>query len=43
MVGRYFAMDRDNRWERVKKGYDLMVSGKGEKFNSASEALAHFL
>ncbi len=29
-IGRYFAMDRDNRWERVKKAYDLMVNGKGE-------------
>jgi len=31
MVGRYFAMDRDNRWERVKKAYDVMVNGIGEK------------
>jgi len=29
-VGRYFAMDRDNRWERVKKAYDLLVNGKGQ-------------
>ena len=29
-VGRYYAMDRDNRWERVKKAYDLMVKGEGE-------------
>ena len=29
-VGRYFAMDRDNRWERVKKAYDVMVNGIGE-------------
>jgi 2,3-bisphosphoglycerate-independent phosphoglycerate mutase len=29
-VGRYFAMDRDNRWERVKLAYDLMVNGEGE-------------
>lgn len=28
-VGRYYAMDRDNRWARVKKAYDLLVSGKG--------------
>lgn len=31
VIGRYFAMDRDNRWERVQKAYDLIVSGKGNK------------
>lgn len=30
VVGRYYAMDRDKRWERVKKAYDLMVNGNGE-------------
>lgn len=30
LVGRYYAMDRDNRWERVKQAYDLMVHGVGE-------------
>jgi 2,3-bisphosphoglycerate-independent phosphoglycerate mutase len=39
VVGRYFAMDRDNRWERVRKAYDVMVKGIGEQFFSASEAL----
>jgi 2,3-bisphosphoglycerate-independent phosphoglycerate mutase len=29
-IGRYYAMDRDNRWERVKLAYDLMVNGMGE-------------
>jgi len=29
-IGRYYAMDRDNRWERVKKAYDLLVSGQGK-------------
>ena len=29
-IGRYYAMDRDNRWERVKLAYDLMVKGQGE-------------
>ncbi|WP_114782887.1 2,3-bisphosphoglycerate-independent phosphoglycerate mutase [Botryobacter ruber] len=29
VVGRYYAMDRDNRWERVKLAYDLMVHGTG--------------
>lgn len=31
LVGRYYTMDRDKRWERVKVGYDLMVNGLGEK------------
>jgi 2,3-bisphosphoglycerate-independent phosphoglycerate mutase len=30
VIGRYYAMDRDNRWERVKKAYDLLVNGEGE-------------
>ncbi|PRY14935.1 phosphoglycerate mutase [Pontibacter ummariensis] len=30
IVGRYYAMDRDNRWERVKMAYDLLVKGEGE-------------
>ncbi|GAB3922373.1 2,3-bisphosphoglycerate-independent phosphoglycerate mutase [Mucilaginibacter myungsuensis] len=29
VIGRYFAMDRDNRWERVKKAYDVMVNAEG--------------
>ncbi|MBT2161896.1 2,3-bisphosphoglycerate-independent phosphoglycerate mutase [Zobellia barbeyronii] len=31
VIGRYFAMDRDKRWERVKKAYDVMVNAEGEK------------
>ena len=38
IVGRYYVMDRDNRWERVQKGYDLLVRGKGDVFSSADEA-----
>lgn len=34
VVGRYFAMDRDKRWERVKVAYDAMVNGIGEKTTS---------
>ncbi|MES2627592.1 MAG: 2,3-bisphosphoglycerate-independent phosphoglycerate mutase [Bacteroidota bacterium] len=34
VIGRYFAMDRDKRWERVKKAYDLLVNGIGEDFDS---------
>jgi 2,3-bisphosphoglycerate-independent phosphoglycerate mutase len=29
--GRYYAMDRDKRWERVKLAYDALVNGSGEK------------
>ena len=39
VIGRYFAMDRDKRWERIKKAYDLIVSGKGKKAQNASEAI----
>jgi 2,3-bisphosphoglycerate-independent phosphoglycerate mutase len=35
VIGRYYAMDRDNRWERVKLAYDLMVKGVGEKTTDA--------
>ena len=33
--GRYYAMDRDNRWERVKKAYDCLTLGVGEKTENA--------
>lgn len=38
IVGRYYAMDRDNRWERTQKAYDLLVHGKGETYDTAEEA-----
>ncbi|MDQ8006650.1 MAG: 2,3-bisphosphoglycerate-independent phosphoglycerate mutase [Pedobacter sp.] len=41
VVGRYYAMDRDNRWERVKLAYDVMVNGIGEKFGSPELAIQH--
>jgi len=41
IVGRYYAMDRDNRWERVKLAYDVMVNGIGEKFTNAELAVQH--
>ena len=37
--GRYYAMDRDNRWERVVKAYDAMVSGEGERADHALTAI----
>ncbi len=39
IIGRYFAMDRDKRWERIKKAYDLIVLGKGKKSQNAIEAV----
>lgn len=41
VVGRYYAMDRDKRWERVKLVYDLLVHGEGEKHTHALEAIQH--
>ncbi len=41
VIGRYYAMDRDTRWERNKLAWDAIVLGKGEKFEgTASEAVA---
>ena len=37
VCGRYYAMDRDKRWERVKIAYDLMVNGIGEKSKNLTE------
>ncbi len=37
--GRYYAMDRDNRWERIQLAYDALVNGKGRKVTSALEAV----
>jgi 2,3-bisphosphoglycerate-independent phosphoglycerate mutase len=41
VIGRYYAMDRDKRWERIKKAYDLLVHGKGEKSDSPVQAIEH--
>lgn len=37
--GRYYAMDRDNRWERVKLAYDALVHGKGKHATTATDAV----
>ncbi len=37
--GRYYAMDRDNRWERTELAYDALVHGKGQEASSAEEAV----
>ncbi len=40
VTGRYFAMDRDRRWERVAKAYDAIVRGVGPRFPDAQAAIA---
>jgi 2,3-bisphosphoglycerate-independent phosphoglycerate mutase len=40
VVGRYFAMDRDKRWDRVQKAYDLLVHGKAEHHASSGAEAA---
>ena len=37
--GRYYSMDRDNRWARTRKAYDALVHRAGEKFDSAAELI----
>ncbi len=39
ITGRYYAMDRDNRWERVKLTYDALVNGKGDFSTNATESI----
>lgn len=39
--GRYYAMDRDHRWERTRQAYDAIVLGVGEHASSATEAVRH--
>lgn len=39
VCGRFYAMDRDKRWGRVKEAYDMLVEGKGARFTSALEAI----
>ncbi|MDL2289206.1 2,3-bisphosphoglycerate-independent phosphoglycerate mutase [Clostridia bacterium OttesenSCG-928-F22] len=41
IMGRYYAMDRDNRWERVQKAYDAMVNGKGVEETVPEDAMQH--
>ncbi len=39
ITGRYYAMDRDNRWERIKLAYDALVNGIGEKSKNAVQSV----
>jgi 2,3-bisphosphoglycerate-independent phosphoglycerate mutase len=41
VIGRYYAMDRDGRWERVKRAYDLLVHGQGEHTAGGGAQAAH--
>lgn len=41
VMGRYYAMDRDTRWDRTKKAYDAIVCGRGLNFKSAVEAVEY--
>ncbi|HEY4640185.1 MAG TPA: 2,3-bisphosphoglycerate-independent phosphoglycerate mutase [Thermoanaerobaculia bacterium] len=42
VIGRYFTMDRDKRWERVQRGYDLMTLGVGTETNDPLETVRRF-
>ena len=39
IIGRYWAMDRDTRWERVERAYNCLLFGEGNKANSSDEAI----
>jgi 2,3-bisphosphoglycerate-independent phosphoglycerate mutase len=39
VMGRYYAMDRDNRWERVEQAYNALVCGEGHRFTTGREAI----
>lgn len=40
VMGRFYAMDRDSRWDRVQKAYECLTLGKGHRANSAAEAVS---
>jgi len=39
VCGRFYAMDRDKRWARIKEAYDMLIEGKGAAFESATEGI----
>ena len=39
VIGRYYAMDRDKRWERIKLAYDLLAKGEGAPTTNALETI----
>ncbi len=42
VIGRYYAMDRDSRWDRVQLAYDLLTAAKGRRVNSATDAFQQY-
>ncbi len=40
LIGRYYTMDRDKRWDRIKKGYDLMTAGIGKNYTNVIDAIS---
>ncbi len=42
VIGRYYAMDRDNRWDRIETAYRMLVAGEGKQFASAVEAIRDY-
>jgi 2,3-bisphosphoglycerate-independent phosphoglycerate mutase len=42
VIGRFYAMDRDNRWERVQTAYELLTENKGEHYATPAEAVQHY-
>ncbi len=42
VVGRYYAMDRDNRWDRVQKAFNLLTRGEGQTARSATEGIQRY-
>lgn len=42
VAGRFYAMDRDNRWERVRAAYHMLVYSQGPRFDSAARAVRHY-
>lgn len=42
LIGRFYAMDRDNRWERVQTAYELLTENKGDRYPTAEDALKHY-
>jgi len=42
LIGRYYTMDRDHRWERIKRGYDLLIKGTGTKTRNVIATMQKF-
>jgi 2,3-bisphosphoglycerate-independent phosphoglycerate mutase len=42
VIGRYYAMDRDNRWDRVEKAYRMLTGGVGDRVSTAEDAFTRY-